>query len=384
MARFCSAPEAIMTEMVVVGAGAFGAWTALCLAEAGPSVTLIDMFGAGNDRSSSGGESRNIRAAYGYDAFYTRWARRAWARWREREAEFGTRLLYPSGSLRPWPPAEMEYQAGLFQGTDIPFEILSPEEVFRRWPQMNPGPEPVFYEPDSGILAAARTLLEVERAFGARGGKILRGRARLIGKGSAAAVEVNGAALSADVLVLACGPWLPQLLPELLGPLIRTPRRELLFVSPTPDDPRFAWDRCPNLVDELGWTSADIGNGVKIAPPMKGIDMDPDEESRLPTPSALQRTRTFLAARLPALAQRPFVSCYVSQLENTANEDFVIDRHPEAPHVIIAGGGSGHAFKFGPLLGEYVAQMAIEGTRGAHPERFGLQCHRALRPGEAG
>jgi len=373
-----------MSEVAVVGAGAFGAWTALCLAEAGADVTLSDMFGAGNDRSSSGGESRNIRAAYGGDAFYTGWARRAWARWHEREAEFGVRLLYPNGSFRPGSVEELTSEAKLFSSLGMPFEVLSRDEVAARWPQLVPGPHQVFYEPESGIVAAARTLMEVERAFRGRGGTILRGRAGLMGNGQSLALDVDGRPFGCDTIVLACGPWLPRLLPDLLGKLIRTPRRELLFVAPDPADARFGWERCPNIVDELGWTSADLGNGVKIAPPMKGIEMDPDGDQRLPTTIALDGARAFLNARLPALSDRPFVSCYVSQLENTASEDFIVDRHPAAPHVVIAGGGSGHAFKFGPLLGEYVAQLVLDGTRGTHVDRFGLQAHRALGPDEAG
>ena len=121
------------TDVAVIGAGAFGAWTALHLAEAGVGVTLVDMFGAGNDRSSSGGESRNMRAAYAGNAFYTRWAREAWFRWLEREAEFGVRLVYPSGSLRAGTAAELADQARLFAEIGEPWEQLAPDEVMYRW-----------------------------------------------------------------------------------------------------------------------------------------------------------------------------------------------------------------------------------------------------------
>lgn len=373
-----------MDQIVIIGAGAFGAWTALCLVEAGARVTLIDMAKPGHDRSSSGGESRNIRATYGDNHFYTAWARDAWFRWREREQQFATQLVFPSGSLRAGTDAELNDQATLFSKIAAPFEILSLEEVRARWPQITPASQDHFYEPDSGILAAAGTLHEIERAFRARGGQMVRAHVSLTNVGQAITVEADGQKIAADTIVLACGPWLPRLLPELLGTFIRTPRRELLFVVPEPGDNRFGWASCPNLTDDLGWTSSDIGNGLKIAPPMKGMDMDLDGSSRLTTPHIVERARAYLAARLPALAERPFVSAYVSQLDNTASEDFIIDRHPDAPHVIIAGGGSGHAFKFGPLIGEYVAQMIFDGSRGSHENRFGLQAHRALAEGEGG
>lgn len=370
------------TDVAVIGAGAFGAWTALHLAEAGLRVTLVDMFGAGNDRSSSGGESRNIRAAYASNAFYTRWARQAWSRWLEREAEFGVRLVYPCGSLRGGTAVELAEQSRIITEIGAPWEQLRPDEVAYRWPQVSPAGEDVFYEPESGVLAATRSLQEVERAIGACGGVVVQGVARLIDSGANTRLEVDGRSLACDTIVLACGPWLRSLLPGLLGPLIRTPRRELVFISPPPGDTRYGWERCPNLVDALGWTSADLGNGVKIAPPMKGIDMDPDEPLRLPSPLALKGAEAFVRARLPGLVGRPVVSTYVSQLENTASEDFIIDRHPDVPGVIIAGGGSGHAFKFGPVLGDYVAKAVLAGSAGEHVNRFGLAAHRPLRAGE--
>lgn len=372
----------MMTDVAVIGAGAFGAWTALHLAEAALSVTLVDMLGAGNDHSSSGGESRNIRAAYAGNAFYTRWAREAWSRWLEREAEFGVRLVYPCGSLRAGTAAELAEQSRIFTEIGAPWEQLRPDEVAYRWPQVRPASEEVFYEPESGIVAAARSLQAVERAFSARGGVVVRGTAMLTGGGADAGLKVDGRALACDTIVLACGPWLRSLLPHLLAPLIRTPRRELVFVAPPPGDPCYGWERCPNLVDALGWTSADLGNGVKVAPPIRGIDMDPDDSDRLPSLGAIEGAEAFVRARLPGLVGRPIVSTYVSQLENTASEDFIIGRHPEMPRVIIAGGGSGHAFKFGPVLGDYVAKAVLEGSAGEHVGRFGLAAHRPLLPGE--
>jgi glycine/D-amino acid oxidase-like deaminating enzyme len=352
------------------------------LAEAGLCVTLVDMSGAGNDRSSSGGESRNIRAAYASNAFYTSWAREAWSRWLEREAEFGVRLIYSCGSLRAGTAAELAEQSRLFTEIGAPWEQLRPDEVAYRWPQVRPSSEDVFYEPESGVVAAARSLQAVERAFRARGGVVAQGMAMLTGSGAHPILKVDGHALDCETIVLACGPWLRSLLPNLLAPLIRTPRRELVFIAPPPGDTRYGWERCPNLVDALGWTSADIGNGVKIAPLMRGIDMDPDNSDRLPSSIAIAGAEAFVRARLPGLVGRPVVSTYVSQLENTASEDFIIDRHPKMPRVVIAGGGSGHAFKFGPVLGDYVAKAVLEGSAGEHVERFGLAAHRPLRAGE--
>lgn len=384
MASVSTAEASPFREVTVVGAGAFGAWAALCLAEAGVPVTLIDMLGIGNERSSSGGESRNFRAAYASNAFYAGLARMAWWRWLERQAQFGTQLLYPCGSLRAGTDKEIVEQEAIFAELGAPFETLSAEEVVFRWPQLAWSADRTFFEPEAGVLAAARTLREVEREFCRLGGEVRRGRARVSPSKGAIGIEVDGRSIDSGTVVLACGPWLSRLLPELLGELIRTPRRELLFFTPSPGDDRYDWQRCPNLVSALGWTSSNLGNGFKVAPPMRGIDMDPDSAVRLSSPLGLYGSQRFVAEHLPGLVGRPVVSAYVSQLENTASEDFIIDRCPGNERVIIAGGGSGHAFKFGPLLGEYIAKMVLEGSNGDYPERFGLAAHRPLRPGEGG
>ena len=376
------------TDIVVIGAGAFGAWTALELIERGVSVTLVDAYGPGNAMGSSGGESRNIRAAYGDRAIYTRWAMRAWDLWLAREAEFGVRCLYPSGGLRCLTRDDVETQRAVFDALRQPYELLTADEVRSRWPQIGYVERPyILYEPNSGTLAARDAMTAVVEHFTAKGGRFARGRARIsqVRGRRLGTLEIDGETVVANTFVFACGPWLPRLFPTLLGPYIKTPRRELFFLGAAPDDRRYRWERCPSLADEGGWTSSDIGGGVKIAPVIRHVPMDPDHGDRMPTPALLDQVRRYVASRLPGLVGRPVVATYVSQLENSDNEHFIIDRHPELADVLVAGGGSGHAYKMGPVIGEYVAGLALGNAPDpALAALFDLASHGPVGPDQGG
>ena len=373
-------------DIAIIGAGAFGLWTALATAERGARVTVIDMREVGNVRASSGGASRNIRAAYGEDAFYTRLAFDALAAWQRREAELGQRLFYQAGALRSLNPALLEAQARIFATCQQPYELLDGADVMQRWPVLNYGPdERLFYEPRAGVLLASEALRLVSAQLAKLGGSVKQGRVWISGEGSRLTCTLNGRRLEADRIVLAAGPWLPKLFPDLIGPLMRTPRRELCFFGAPTGDKRFNWENLPNLADHDGWTSSDIGGGLKVAPRMRHTALDPDAEPGSVTPAMAGAARNYLAARIPLLADAPILSTYVGQLENTANEHFIIDTHPDDTRIVIAGGGSGHAFKFGPVLGERIAEFALGRPLPAEwRARFSLASHRPVQAGEAG
>ena len=375
----------ITADVVVVGAGAFGAWTALSLVERGVSVVLVDAYGVGNVLASSGGESRNIRAAYGERKLYTRWSIKAWQLWKAREEEIGRQLLYPCGSLRVLGGDEVAAQTAMFDRLAHPFEILGGDEVALRWPQLEYRFEHILYEPRSGILLAREALQAVVQLFEAKGGRVLQARVLPPTGAMVECIAINGAKISAKQFVFACGPWLPKLFPALLSGWIKTPRREVYFVGPALGDTRFYWRHCPNLTDPLGWTSSDIGSGVKIAPIIRHVPFDPDTRDRTPTTALLDQIHTYVAARLPGLAGRPVVATYVSQLENTDNEHFLIDRHPLWSNVVIAGGGSGHAFKMGPVIGDHVANFVIRGVQPPElADLFGMAAHGPVAPDQGG
>ena len=365
-------------DAAVIGAGVFGAWTALQLRRSGRSVALVDAYGPGNSRASSGGETRVIRMGYGSDEWYTRWSGRSLALWKELEAASGERLFHPAGVLwmaRDEDPLTVSTLATLAR-LGIRHEKLTRAELERRWRQIDFGPIGWgIYEPDSGALMARRAVraavLEAEKA-----GVVVSTGAVLppAGAGRLSSVELEGGArLSAEVFVFACGPWLPKVFPELLGERIFPTRQEVFYFGPPAGDARFASGAMPIWVDfaEQIYGLPDIeSRGFKVAPDRHGPPFDPDTGERRVTAEGVAAAQEFVGRRFPAMKGAPLVWSEVCQYENTSNGDFLIDRHPDRQNVWLVGGGSGHGFKHGPAVGEYVAARIADGK--AVDPRMGL------------
>lgn len=352
-------------DVVVVGAGAFGAWTALALCEAGARVTLVDAYGPGNSRATSGDETRQIRLGYGDREMYSRWARTAMAKWRAREAEFGRRLMYQTGRLQlaaEWTPA-FEATTKVLTGLGAAIERVDPDEIRRRWPQLDPvGMEAGLFEPGASILRAREAMMAVVDRFEAQGGtmRIARGRPGAETGGRLSTVNLDDGTVAAGAFVFACGPWLRTLFPGELGTVIETPRREVFLFGPPPGDVRFSWPHLPVFSEATYYGFPDFDHrGLKVCPVGGMVEMDPDADERVVTPHYLRRAHDYVARRFPAMRGQPVIETRVCQLENTADEHFVIDRHPRFDNVWLAGGGSGHGFKHGPVLGEYIAARVL-------------------------
>ncbi|OYQ24011.1 hypothetical protein CHU93_16415 [Sandarakinorhabdus cyanobacteriorum] len=353
-------------DVVVIGAGAFGGWTALRLREMGHTVTLVDAYGPGNARATSGGETRQIRVGYGDREVYSRWVLRGMELWREREREFGRPLLTRAGRLQLAP----ELNAGLratrdvFSRLKVDHEQMTAADIRKRWPQLEPGENQVgLYEPGALIVRAHRACLAVAEAAARKGVQLVAGRAQpgpATGGAMAALPLQAGGSLSGAAYVFACGPWLGRLFPDLLARKLSTPRREVYFFGTPAGDDRFT---APNLpvfseASHYGFPSVD-GKGVKICPVGGDNQADPDNDDRIITPWELRRSRDYLARRFPGLKDQPVVEARVCQLENSVDEHFIIQRHPGWDNVWIAGGGSGHGFKHGPVVGEYIAERVL-------------------------
>jgi glycine/D-amino acid oxidase-like deaminating enzyme len=185
---------------------------------------------------------------------------------------------------------------------------------------------------------------------------------------------VSGKEITAGQFVFACGPWLPKIFPDLLGDLIHVTRQEVVFFGVPPGDDSFNRGVMPAWIDfnDLVYALPNLeGRGFKIAIDAHGAEFDPDNCERTVTVSGLKAVREYLAKRVPRLAQAPVTETRVCQYENTSNGDFLIDRHPMFENVWIVGGGSGHGFKHGPVVGEYVARMIL-GDQIKEP-RFSLE-----------
>ena len=354
-------------DVAVIGAGVFGAWTAYWLRRAGADVLLIDAYGPGNSRASSGGESRMIRLGYGPDEIYTRSAQRSLELWKELFAEIGphaTPLFQNTGIL--WLARERdaycEAVLSTLQTVGARFEKLDRAELGRRFPQIDPD-QTVWgiLEPDSGVLMARRAVQAVAA------------RALAIGVDYLQARVTTETRINADRYVFACGPWLPKIFPELLGQLIHVTRQEVFFFGVPSGDERFGPRTLPAWIDfnDLVYGLPNLDDrGFKLAIDAHGPEFDPDTGERVVSAEGLAAARAYLARRVPLLADAPVLESRVCQYENTSNGDLLIDRHPELENTWIVGGGSGHGFKHGPVVGEYVAAM-IGGTGTPEP-RFSL------------
>lgn len=372
-------------DAAVIGAGVFGAWTAYQLCRAGLRVALLDAYGPGNNRSSSGDESRIIRMSYGVDELYTRWSWRALQLWKEFDERTGQPVFHPTGVLLLARPndAYATASATVLEHAGLPYEHLQRAELARRYPQINFGPVTwALYEPQSGALLARRAVQLVAReAINSGVDYFPAAVLPPVGTGKLNAVKTHeGAPLSAGVFIFACGPWLPKLFPDLLGKRIHPTRQEVFYFGTPAGDRRFAAPQFPTWIDfgseMYGFPDLD-GRGFKLALDRHGPPCDPDTDERLLTPGVLQEVRGFLAERFPALKDAPLVESRVCQYENTSNGDFLIDRHPAFDNVWLVGGGSGHGFKHGPALGEYVTARVVEG--GAVEPRFSLATKEQVR-----
>ena len=255
-------------------------------------------------------------------------------------------------------------------------EKLDRAELDKRWPQIDFGPNTwAIYEPESGFLVAFHAVQAVVQMAEATGAEYLQEAVvPPEGKGRLNSVDTrSGKKVRAGTFVFAAGPWLPKLFPGLLGERIFPTRQEVFYFGPPAGDARFAPPAMPVWVDfaeEIYGIPDFKGRGFKVAPDRHGAAFDPDTGSRVITPETLSRVRDFVGRRFPALKEAPLVGSEVCQYENTSNGDFLIDRHPERENVWLVGGGSGHGFKHGPAVGDYVAERILEG--GAPESRFSL------------
>jgi sarcosine oxidase len=382
-------------RVVVVGAGVMGAWTARWLRRGGHDVTLVDRHGPGNQLGSSGDVSRVTRSAHGPDRFYPVWQRRALEGWRELERVVETPLFEQAGVVWLANEAQTFETESLESLTalGIPVERWSSDEFGKRVPVMSPDGVPwALFEPEAGALHARTGVVATIEAFRAEGGKVIAGRA-VAPEVSGAGGELgqvrldDGRTLDADTFVFACGPWLPTLFPELLGELIVTHRQDVMQFAVPPGDGRFGPDALPVWIDFegsfYGFPSLD-GVALKACPDWLGPIEGPDESARVVADATIEASRTVLRRRFPAIADQPVVKTWTCFYEVTPDAHFVIDRHPGFENAWIAGGGTGHAFKHGPVIGEYLAALvAGDGTTvaalGPPDDRFRIRQRDPMR-----
>lgn len=367
-------------DVAVVGAGAFGAWSAWTLAQRGQRVLLVEAWQPGHSRASSGDESRIARTGYAADALYTRMADASLAAWRSLDADrrgAELPLFHRTGVL--WFSRahndRAETTAATLEAEGVSHERLSPAELGRRFPQFDlQGVSWGLLEPVSGAVMARRSVARVAALAVAAGARLVHGRVQAEEPdGAPPRLLLDGASLPAEQVVLACGPWLPALLPKLLGGRITPTRQEVFYLGPPAGDPAFGAGRLPAFIDfeaEI-YAIPDLeGRGVKIGIDRHGPRCDPDSLDRRPDLALLAEARERLTRVLPAMAGAPLLESRVCQYENTANGDLLVDAHPASERVWLVGGGSGHGFKHAPAVAAHLAARMLDGAT-AEP-RLGL------------
>jgi glycine/D-amino acid oxidase-like deaminating enzyme len=372
-------------HVVVVGAGAFGGWTALALRRAGLRVTLVDAWGAGHSRASSGGETRVIRGVYGGVPIYSEMAARAFTLWREAEQQWKRQVLFRTGAL--WmcetDDAYVRRSIAPMKAVGLSVEEMSPAEAARRYPQLGfRDVRTVFFEPEAGFLTARAACEAVRETLVREGGAYKQASVPPVVPGAERLTRIrlsDGTTLDADRFVFACGPWMAQVFPEVIGRRIVATRQEVFFFGTPAGDTRYDAGALPTWVhvgERLVYgVPGHEHRGLKVADDTAGEEVDPTTMSRAPSPAGLASARAILRERFPALADAPLVEARVCQYEASSDGHFLVDRHPQLENVWLVGGGSGHGFKMGPALGEHVAAL-VQGRAAVNP----LFAYGRLRP----
>ena len=361
-------------DVIVVGLGVMGSATCLELARRGLAVLGLEQFTPGHELGSSHGQTRVIRKAYFEDPRYVPMARRSMELWRELEADSGSALLYPAGCLNMGPadhPAILGVRRSV-QEHGLPHEFLSGKEIRSRWPVFTVDKEVAVYEADAGILVAESCVASL-REIALRCGAELRFDTKVKSwqsEGKGVRVQTRAESLEADRLILTTGPWLPVIAPDLSTPLAIERQVQLWFA---PDEPgAYSYEKVPIFIHFDGDRScygipivpADppFDKALKIARHHGGTVTTADTVDRRASSEDELDVRGFIRKTLPS-ANGPLVASQVCLYTNTPDSHFVIGPHPRHEHVLVAGGFSGHGFKFAPLVGEMLAGLVTSHSR---------------------
>jgi sarcosine oxidase len=348
-------------DAVIIGAGAMGSATAWWLARRGRSVALVEQFERGHTRGSSHGASRIFRYAYA-DPRYVRMARAALPLWRELEDDTGATLLETTGGLDHGEPPLVAPVASALEACGIEHERLTPDAAGERWPGMR-FEGTVLHCPGAGRCLADATLLALQHRATALGAEIRfsTGPATLASADDAATVRAGDHEWTAPVAVVTAGAWLPLVLGSRVSlPALRVTRERIQHFAPRPDPAQPEW---PSFIhhrsDTWRYGLVSPGEGVKVAEHMTGPVTDPDDDPPAAgDPAAGERVRRYVEDWMPGLdpvALHPATCLYTT----TPTEDFVLERRGP---LVIGSACSGHGFKFTPLIGRILADLATSDT----------------------
>ena len=340
-----------MARVAVVGAGIFGITGALELARRGHDVTVFDQGAIPHPLAASTDVSKVVRLDYGTDDFYVAEMERALQGWHTWNTELRETVFHRSGAMfvtrEPMAPDGFEHASfELLQRRGHRLERLERKAIESR--SSLRGFVDGYFNPDDGWADSSRVIERLTALVRSVGVQV-RENAKL--------ERVSRGELGADLVVVAAGSWTPYLLPEMAG-AFRTVGQPVFHVE-APESvrlPVFAAD-----LAKTGWYGFPPRDGfVKLAVHGAGRPMHPESSEREVTADEERALRDLLRDALPMLADAPLRKTRVCLYCDTADEHFWIAPHPDDPRLIVASGGSGHAFKFAPRIGEWIAR-ALEG-----------------------
>jgi monomeric sarcosine oxidase len=357
-------------DVIVLGLGGVGSAALYHVAQRGRRVLGLDRFSGGHDRGSSHGETRIIRQAYFEHADYVPLLLRAYQLWNDLERQVGETLFHQVGLLQVGPP-EGQVVRGVLAAArqhQLAVDSLSGREVERRFPGIRvPSGHVGVFEPKAGYLKVERCVLSHLAAAKEAGAEAVHDAEIKSWEATASGIRVLTSAgeFTADRLIIAAGAWTGDFLGQAHLPPLRVLRKQVYWY--TGNAPEYYETRgFPTFLFELpqgvfyGFPERDAG-GLKVAEHSGGVEVvDPLHDPRLPDAADEGRVREFLATCLPGVGKERarYSTCFYTM---SPDENFLVDRHPASERVVFAAGLSGHGFKFTSVLGEALADLALEG-----------------------
>ena len=406
-------------DVVVVGGGVMGAWTAIMARKRGASVVLADQFPVAHERGSSHGDGRIYRMAYIED-IYVDMMLRSLPLWRELEAFAGHQLMAQTGGLQFAAVGEgrLEDQTATYLRRNIEHERLTAPQSNERFPQIELGSQDeALYQPDFGVLFASKCISAAwcyAEALGVQTVTPFRATAVRPASNMGATLLIEGAdaaPLRARSVVLAPGAWISSLASSLLGLSIptRVSAETVCYYKPrvtsTVDHsfrsmPCFI-PECDNAIGNFGYYGLPMIDipGIKCSAHYCGPEVHPDrrplsaggrtaidavaeQAAAARVAAVIDSTSRFIASRFPHVEHEPFMtqSCLYT---TTPDHDYILSTVPNQPKIVLAGGGSGHGFKMGPAIGEGAAALALADCPPPYPvQQFAVE--RLLKLDESG
>ncbi|MDT5003789.1 MAG: sarcosine oxidase [Mycobacterium sp.] len=362
-------------DVIVIGLGGMGSAAAYHLAARGQRVLGLEKFTPAHDKGSSHGGSRIIRQSYFEDPAYVPLLLRAYELWEQLANDTGLEVYRLTGGLFIGPPDAMTVAGSqrASQVWDLPHEMLDAEEIRRRFPTLSPYPGDVaLYEAKAGFARPEMTVAAHINLAESAGADLHFGEPVIEWSETAGGVSVTTArgTYTAGQVVICPGAWAPALLAE-FGIPITVERQVLYWFDPrggtTPFEEHPIWIHEDSTgMQAYGFPAIDgPGGGVKVAFFRKGVVCTPETIDRTVREAEISEMRDRVARVVPAL-DGPCLHSATCMYSNTPDEHFVIARHPDSENITVACGFSGHGFKFVPVVGEILADLAIDGVTG-HP-----------------